>query len=71
MPSENAPAPEKPVVMWQGRQPMHLLVMAFGQRRFSMGWPFSTMVMRLLLPLRSISSAVKMPAGPAPTMTIS
>ena len=64
MPSENAPAPEKPVVMWQyGRQLTHCLVTVFGQRRFSIGCPFSTMGICFLLPRRIISIAVKMPAG--------
>ena len=72
LPSENAPAPEKPVVMWQlGRQFMQTPVLAFGQLRFSSMRPFSTMTIFFLLPFLSISSAVKMPAGPAPTMTTS
>ncbi len=33
--------------------------------------PFSTITIFLLLPLRSISSAVNIPAGPAPTITTS
>ena len=72
LPSENAPAPEKPVVIWQlGRQFMHTPVLTFGQLRFSSARPFSTITIFLLLPLRSISSAVNIPAGPAPTITTS
>ncbi len=72
LPSENAPAPEKPVVMWQyGLQFMHLPVLAFGQRRFSMACPCSIMTIFSGEPRRSSSSAVKIPAGPAPTMTTS
>ncbi len=43
-------------------------VSALGQWRFSTGLPFSTSRMCFLLPRRSSSTAVKMPAGPAPTM---
>ena len=69
MPSEKAPAPEKPVVMAQvGRQLTQCPSSAFGQWRFSTGLPFSTNRMCFLLPQRSSSTAVKMPAGPAPTM---
>ena len=69
MPSENAPAPEKPVVMAQvGRQLTQWPISALGQWRFSTGLPFSTSRMCFLLPRRSSSTAVKMPAGPAPTM---
>ena len=69
MPGED---PEKPVVMWQyGLQFMHLPVLAFGQRRFSMACPCSIMTIFSGEPRRSSSSAVKIPAGPAPTMTTS
>ena len=69
MPSENAPAPEKPVVMAQvGRQLTQWPSSALGQWRFSTGLPFSTSRMCFLLPRRSSSTAVKIPAGPAPTM---
>ena len=69
MPSENAPAPEKPVVMAQvGRQLTQWPSSALGQWRFSTGLPFSTSRIFFLLPWRSSSTAVKMPAGPAPTM---
>lgn len=71
LPSEKAPAPEKPVVMWQGLQPTQRPVWALGQRRSSMARPFSTSRMRLRLPWRSSSMAVKMPAGPAPMMRMS
>ena len=47
-PSEKAPAPAKPVVMEQGLQPTHTFVVRFGQVRFSMGRPFSTM--RIFMP---------------------
>ncbi len=64
MPSEKAPAPEKPVVMWQtGLQFMHTPVLAFGQLRRVSSRPFSTMTIFFLLPRRSISSAVKIPPG--------
>ena len=43
MPSEKAPAPEKPVVMAQvGRQLTQWPSSALGQWRFSTGLPFST-----------------------------
>ena len=72
LPSEKAPAPEKPVVMWQtGLQLMQTPVFAFGQRRCSSARPFSTMTIFFFEPRRNISSAVKIPAGPAPTMTTS
>lgn len=68
LPSENAPAPEKPVVMLQGWQFTHFCVLLFGQERFSTLWPFSTIRIFLCAPRRNSSTAVKMPAGPAPTM---
>jgi hypothetical protein len=41
LPSENAPAPENPVVIRQnGLQLTHSLVMLLGQLRFSTGSPF-------------------------------
>ena len=42
--------------------------LCLGQWRFSTGLPFSTSRIFFLLPWRSSSTAVKMPAGPAPTM---
>ena len=58
--------------MWQtGLQFMHTPVLALGQRRSSRARPFSTITIFFLLPRRSISKAVKMPAGPAPTITTS
>ena len=70
--AEKAPAPEKPVVIWQyGLQFTQCPTLDLGQRRFSTACPFSISRMLCLLPLRSISSAVNMPAGPAPTMTTS
>ena len=70
-PSENAPAPENPVVMRQGLQCTHTPVFVLGQLRRSMGRPRSTsMIWRVSL-LPSRPSAVKMPAGPAPMMSTS
>ncbi len=43
LPSENAPAPEKPVVMLQGWHPTHRPVRSFGQCLRSTGRPFSIM----------------------------
>jgi hypothetical protein len=47
LPSLKAPAPEKPVVMAHGLQFKHFPVMPFGQRRVSIGWPFS--IIRIFL----------------------
>ena len=60
----------KPVVMAQvGLQLTQTPVLSLGQCRFSTGLPFSTSrILWGVLLLRSSSSAVKMPAGPAPTM---
>ena len=60
----------KPVVMAQvGLQFTQTPVLSLGQWRFSTGLPFSTSkILWGVLLLRSSSSAVKMPAGPAPTM---
>ena len=70
-PSENAPAPENPVVMRHGSQFTQEPPACLGHARSSTAKPLSTMVMRPAKP-RSISAkAQKMPAGPAPTMTAS
>jgi hypothetical protein len=71
LPSLKAPAPEKPVVMAHGLQFKHFPVMPLGQRRVSIGWPFSIIRIFFLLPFLSSSSAVKIPAGPAPTIKTS
>ena len=41
LPSEKAPAPANPVVMEQGLQPTHCLVVRLGHCLFSMERPFS------------------------------
>ena len=71
MPSENAPAPENPVVMLHGLQFMQCPVLSLGQWRRSTGRPFSSMTMRVCGRSSISLSAVKMPDGPAPTMTTS
>ena len=64
-PSENAPAPEKPVVMWQtGLQFMQTPVFDFGQRRSSSARPFSTMTIFFFVPRRSISRGGEYPGRP-------
>ena len=70
-PSENAPAPDQPHMMAQGLQPTHFPVVRAGQTRLSMLRPASTS--RIFVPGASFvsSSAVKMPAGPAPMMITS
>ena len=71
LPSENAPAPENPVVMRHGSQPTHSPACSFGHFRCSTGNPASTSTMRASGRSFSSPSAVKMPEGPAPTMTTS
>ena len=69
---ENAPAPENPVVIWQyGLHETHLCVFDFGHALFSIGLPFSIMVICLFDPFFISSSAVNIPAGPAPIITTS
>ena len=70
-PSENAPAPEKPVVMRHGSQPTQCPTFALGQLRRSMGRPFSTSAMVVEGASFRSANAVKIPAGPAPTITTS
>src|SRR5690606_26924723 len=70
-PSLKAPAPDQPLVMAQGLQLWQTPVCLAGQTRFSMLRPLSTMRMLALLLSRVNSSAVKIPAGPAPTTTTS
>ena len=71
-PSEKAPAPEKPVVIWQyGLQEAHFLVTDFGHLLSSTAFPFSTIRIFLSDPFYSISIAVNIPAGPAPTIATS
>ena len=68
-PSENAPAPENPVVIRQGSQFAHGAPACFGHTRSSTAKPLSTMTMRPVKPRSKRESAQKIPAGPAPTMT--
>ena len=70
-PSENAPAPEKPVVMRHGSHPTQWPTFALGQLRRSMGRPFSTSAMVVEGASFRSDNAVKIPAGPAPTITTS
>ena len=70
-PSENAPAPENPVVIRQGSQFAHGAPACFGHTRSSTAKPLSTMTMRPVKPRSKRESAQKIPAGPAPTMTTS
>ena len=69
--SENAPAPENPVVIRQGSQFAHGAPACFGHTRSSTAKPLSTMTMRPVKPRSKRESAQKIPAGPAPTMTTS
>ena len=62
---------EKPVVILHGLQFTHFFVWLFGHLRSSMGLPFSTIRIFFLLPFRISSMAVKIPAGPAPTIITS
>ena len=71
LPSENAPAPENPVVMRHGSQPRHGPPACLGHVRSSTASPLSSMTMRPANPRSTSASAQKMPAGPAPTMTTS
>ena len=67
-PSENAPAPENPVVIRQGSQFAHGAPACFGHTRSSTAKPLSTMTMRPVKPRSKRESAQKIPAGPAPTI---
>jgi hypothetical protein len=45
--------------------------LAFGQLLVSIGWPFSTIRIFFFEPFLISSNAVKIPAGPAPTIMTS
>ena len=71
LPSLKAPAPENPVVIWQGLQCLHAPFCRLKQCRFSMGLPFSSISIFLLGSCFKSSITVKIPAGPAPTIITS
>ena len=71
LPSENAPAPAQPLMMAQGLQPTHFPVIRAGHLRSAMARPLSISNTFFVSSCFISSSAVKMPAGPAPMMTAS
>ena len=71
LPSENAPAPEKPVVIAQFLHFIHTPHLTLGQYLLSIDSPFSTIRIRLSDCISTSSNAVNIPAGPAPIINTS
>jgi hypothetical protein len=71
LPSEKAPAPAQPLIMAQGLQFAHVPVILAGHFLFDSDLPLSITSTLAFGQSSYSSSAVNMPAGPAPTIITS